>query len=113
MAIWCTNCRAQQNEARTALASLGRPDIVYISLDVDPNETEPDLAVYADTREYPWHFVVAPREVSRSLAEVFGDQVLSPPSTPKIVIAPDGSTKVSFGLKRADDLAAEFSALLP
>jgi hypothetical protein len=90
MAIWCTNCRTQQNEARDGAGRPGRDDIVYISLDVDPNETEPDLARYADERDYPWHFVVASREVARSLAEVFGDQVLSPPSTPKIVVARDG-----------------------
>ena len=113
MAIWCTSCRAQQNEARDALASLGRDDIVYISVDVDPNETEPDLARYADERGYPWHFTVASREVARSLAQTFGDQVLSPPSTPKIVVAPDGTADVSFGIKRAAELEAEFSALLP
>jgi hypothetical protein len=39
--------------------------------------------------------------------------VLSPPSTPKIVIAPDGSTEVSFGIKRADQLQAQLSTLLP
>ena len=113
MAIWCSNCRAQQNEARSALASLGRSDLVYISLDVDPNETEPDLARYADERDYPWHFVVASREVARSLAQTFGDQVLSPPSTPKIVISPDGQAEVSFGIKRAAELEADFAALLP
>jgi thiol-disulfide isomerase/thioredoxin len=113
MAIWCTSCRTQQNEARTALASLDRDDIVYISLDVDPNETEPDLARYADERDYPWHFVVASRDVARSIAQAFGDQVLSPPSTPKIVVARDGQAEVSFGIKRADQLEAEFAALLP
>jgi thiol-disulfide isomerase/thioredoxin len=113
MAIWCTSCRTQQNEARTALAGLARDDLVYISLDVDPNETEPDLARYADERDYPWHFAVASRDVARSLAQAFGDQVLSPPSTPKIVVARDGQAEVSFGIKRADQLEAEFAALLP
>jgi thiol-disulfide isomerase/thioredoxin len=113
MAIWCTSCRIQQNEARTALADLARDDIAYISLNVDPNETEPDLARYADERDYPWHFAVASRDVARSIAQAFGDQVLSPPSTPKIVVARDGQAEVSFGIKRADQLEAEFTALLP
>jgi hypothetical protein len=113
MAIWCTSCRIQQNEAREALANLGRDDIVYISLDVDPNETETDLARYADERDYPWHFTVASREVARSLAQTFGDQVLSPPSTPKIVIDRDGAAEVSFGVKRAAELEADFTARLP
>jgi len=113
MAIWCTNCRAQQNEAREALARLNSAEIVYISLDVDPNESEPDLARYADEREYPWHFVVASRDVARSLALSFGDQVLSPPSTPEIVVRPDGTAEVSFGLTRAAELEARLAALLP
>ena len=113
MAIWCTTCRAQQNEAREALANLDGHEIVYVSLDVDPNETEPDLARYADERGYPWHFIVASREVARSLAATFGDQVLSPPSTPKIVVNPDGSAEVSFGIKRAAELEADFAARLP
>jgi thiol-disulfide isomerase/thioredoxin len=113
MAIWCTTCRAQQNEAREALANLDGRGIVYVSLDVDPNETEPDLARYADERGYPWHFIVASREVARSLAATFGDQVLSPPSTPKIVVNPDGSAEVSFGIKRAAELEADFAARLP
>lgn len=113
MAIWCTSCLTQQNEAREALASLDRDDIVYISLDVDPNETEPDLARYADERGYPWHFMVASREVASSLAETFGDQVLSPPSTPKIVVNPDGAAEIIFGIKRAGELEADFAARLP
>ncbi len=112
MAIWCANCQIQQNEARDALASFDNDDIVYISLDVDPNETESDLARYAGERGYAWYFVVASREVARSLAETFGDQVLSPPSTPKIVIDPDGQAEVSFGIKLAAELEADFAARL-
>ena len=113
MAIWCSTCRAQQNDVRAALASMNGADIVYVSLDVDPNETGPDLARYADEHAYPWHFAVASRDLARALAEAFGDQVLSPPSTPKIVIAPDGQAEVSFGVKSAADLEAELVVLLP
>lgn len=113
MAIWCSSCRFQQNEARKALESLGREDLVFISLDVDPNESEPALARYADELGFSWQFVVATRELSRSLADTFGVQVLSPPSTPKIVVAPDGTAAVSFGIKDADQLEGEFRALLP
>lgn len=113
MAIWCSNCRAQQNEARTALANLASNDIVYISLDVDPFETEADLAQYADARGYPWHFAVASDDLARELAAVFGDLVLSPSATPKIVVAPDGTAEVSFGIKSAADLETELAALLP
>jgi hypothetical protein len=113
MAVWCSNCRAQQNEARTALANLGSSDIVYVSLDVDPFETEADLAQYADDRGYPWHFSIASDDLARELAAAFGPLALSPPATPKIVVAPDGTVKVSFGHKSAEKLEAELGALLP
>ncbi|MEP7378843.1 MAG: hypothetical protein ABI725_04700 [Chloroflexota bacterium] len=113
MAAWCSNCRAQQDEVRSALANINSANLVYVSLDVDPNETESDLARYADDRGYAWHFAVASRELARALAATFGDVVLSPPSTPKIVIKPDGTADVSYGIKSAADLEAELIALLP
>lgn len=113
MAIWCANCAIQQDEARAALEALATDEIVYVSLDVDPNETEADLARYADEREYPWRFVVASTEASRALATAFGDQVLSPPSTPKILIDPDGTAEVSFGIKPATELEEYLAARLP
>jgi hypothetical protein len=114
MAIWCTSCAAQQNELRSALETLDRPtEVVAVSLDVDPFEHAADLAGYADQRGYPWHFAIAGPDVSRLLAEAFGDSVLSPPSTPKIVVAPDGTAEIIFGFRSADELVAHFESLLP
>lgn len=92
MAIWCSNCERQQRAASEALSAIDSDDVVYISLDVDPGEATADLAAYADKHGFDWRFVVAGREMSRALAESFGDQVLAPPSTPKILVAPDGVT---------------------
>jgi hypothetical protein len=87
---------------------------VYVSLDVDPGEHAPDLAAYADERGFEWRFVVADRAVSRALAEAFGDQVLSPPSTPKILVAPDGRViGPHFGIQDASAIEAELRDLLP
>jgi hypothetical protein len=113
MAIWCTNCARQQQEASKALARLGSSDVVYISLDVDPAERAPDLARYADERGFDWRFVVAERALSRALAQAFGDQVLAPPSTPKILIAPDGQVSgPEFGIQDASTVEAELRDLL-
>ena len=90
MAIWCSNCERQQRAASEALASIDSADVVYISLDVDPGEAGSDLAAYADERGFDWRFVVAGRDMSRALAQAFGDQVLAPPSTPKIIVTPAG-----------------------
>ena len=110
MAIWCTNCRIQQGEAAAALDRLASPDIVYVSVDVDPNERAGDLAAYADGSGFDWAFVVATKEVARSLAATFGDQILSPPSTPLILVGPDGKVvDQHFGIRSADDLVELFS----
>jgi hypothetical protein len=105
MAIWCSNCRIQQLEAAAALDAMADPDIVYISIDVDPNERVGDLAEYADRWGFTWRFVVAAPDVARSLADEFGPQVLSPPSTPLILVGPDGVVvHQSFGIHGAGDL---------
>ena len=114
MAIWCSNCRIQQGEAAVALGRLDDPAIVYVSVDVDPNERAGDLAAYADGSGFDWAFVVATKEVARSLAATFGDQILSPPSTPLILVGPDGEVvDQHFGIRSADDLVELFSQHLP
>jgi hypothetical protein len=108
MAVWCASCERQQREASKALEALDRPDIVYVSLGVDPTEREEDLAAYADRSGFDWRFAVASRPLARSLAETFGDQVLSPPSTPGILVTPAGEVfGPTFGIRSADELQAE------
>lgn len=114
MAIWCSTCRIQQGEAQLALAEVDSPDVVYISLDVDPNERPEDLADYAGEEGFEWRFAVAPPEMSRSLAANFGEQVLSPPATPLVILGPDGRLiEKHIGIKSAGDLAALIKEHLP
>lgn len=114
MAIWCLNCRFQQLEAKTALEEVDSPDVVYLSLDIDPNERAEDLAEYARREGFDWRFAVASPDIARSLAATFGDQVLSPPATPLIVLGTDGQVvEQHIGIKGARDLAALFEEHLP
>jgi cytochrome oxidase Cu insertion factor (SCO1/SenC/PrrC family) len=114
MAAWCSNCLRQQKEARKALERLGSDDVVYISLGVDPGEKAGELARYADDEGFGWTFAVATKDVLRELAKEFGDQVLSPPSTPFILVGPDGVViEQHFGARGADDLAAVLADNLP
>lgn len=114
MAIWCTNCRFQQRAAQVALDELGSSDVVYISVDVDPNERAEDLAAYAQREGFDWPFVVAGPDLSRSLAASFGDQILSPPATPLVVLNPDGEVVAQhIGITSADRLVALFEEHLP
>lgn len=114
MAIWCSNCRIQQREVAAALAATPSDGVVYVGVDVDPNEQPDALAAYSAKEGFDWTFVVASREVARSLAAAFGDQVLSPPSTPLILVGPDGAViDVHFGIRSASELTALFAQHLP
>lgn len=103
MAAWCSKCKAQQEIAKGSVAAL--PDVVYVSLGVDPGESDATLAKYADRSGFPWTYAVATRDVARALADAFGPNVLNPPATPIIVIGTDGKvTLTPFGEKSAEQL---------
>jgi thiol-disulfide isomerase/thioredoxin len=107
MAIWCTNCRAQQRDVKTALGELPADSVSYIVLDVDPNEDGPSLAAYRDQQGFEGRYAIAGTAVARALAAEFGDQVLNPPSTPIVFIGTDGRvTLTEFGHKSPDEIVA-------
>ena len=90
MAIWCSNCKAQQDNVKSAYPEIEAAGVTYISLGIDPGEDPDALARYADRRGYDWRFVQSPVELSRGLTDLFGPQILSAPSTPLIVLDADG-----------------------
>lgn len=105
MAIWCTNCKVQQDNVKQAYPQIADDGVRYISLGVDPNENAGSLAKYADRREYPWTFAQSPVEFSRALSDIFGPQILSVPSTPLIVLDETGEVVVQeFGFHGPDRL---------
>ena len=107
MAIWCTNCRAQQRDVQAALERLPADKVVYVVMDVDPNEDGASLAEYRVDNGFEGRYVVAGAEVARALAADFGDQFLNPPSTPMLVVGSDGMvTPTDFGHKSADEIVA-------
>jgi hypothetical protein len=107
MAIWCSNCRRQQGDVKTALQSLPPDAVTYIVLDVDPSEDGASLAAYREQNGFAGRYAVAGTTVARSLAAEFGDQVLNPPSTPIVVVGTDGQvTLTEFGHKSPDELVA-------
>lgn len=91
MAIWCSNCRAQQHNVVDAHALA---DFHSISLDVDPNEYPNDLADYADREGFDWLFATANAELVSQLRERFGTAVAVPPSMPKVLFRTDGSIEL-------------------
>jgi cytochrome oxidase Cu insertion factor (SCO1/SenC/PrrC family) len=90
MAIWCTNCKVQQDNVKEVYDGVLEAGVRYISLGVDPNENPDSLAKYAERREYPWTFATSSVEFARALSDQFGPQILSPPSTPLILLDAEG-----------------------
>jgi cytochrome oxidase Cu insertion factor (SCO1/SenC/PrrC family) len=107
MAVWCTNCKTQQDHVKRAYRDIAAAGVRYVSLGVDPNEDVQALADYAARRGYEWTFARSPKELSRALSDLFGSQILSPPSTPLIVLDASGEVVIQeFGLHDPDALMA-------
>ncbi len=107
MAIWCSNCLAQQVDVQSALATLSSDRVVYVVLDVDPNEDAASLAAYRERHAFQGRYAIAGTDVARALAAEFGDQFLNPPSTPMLVIGTDGTvTRTEFGHKSTEEIVA-------
>lgn len=95
MAVWCSNCRAQQHEVKAAHETAS---FLSVSLDIDLSETPEDLAAYADREGFDWRFAMADEDLYRLLQERFGPHATNPPLTPLIVIEPDGVVRpLEFG----------------
>jgi cytochrome oxidase Cu insertion factor (SCO1/SenC/PrrC family) len=106
MAVWCSNCRRQQEQILSLHELLGeRDDFVSLSLDIDPNEDAAYLTAYVQSVPFDWLYAIAPAEVSREIAQIYGDQFLNPPSTPILVVDRHGAAHpLPFGIKSAEDL---------
>jgi thiol-disulfide isomerase/thioredoxin len=114
MAMWCPNCKTQQNEVKALHELLGHtPDLVSIALDVDINESADSLKQYAVANGFDWRYVVASSEVAREIGNLYGAQFLNPPSTPIFLVDRVGNVQLlPFGIKSASELQTFVQALL-
>jgi thiol-disulfide isomerase/thioredoxin len=97
MAIWCSNCRAQQDRFTEAFRRLPAGSAEYVVLTVDPSETAKELARYKADRGFTGRYAVAGRSVSKALEAEFGANVLNPPSVPLITITTSGEVSFATG----------------
>ena len=106
LAIWCSNCKKQQNQVKALHEVLAaNEDLVSIGLDIDPNENAGDLKAYTASNGFDWIYAVAPVEVAREISNLYGDQFLNPPSTPMLVVDRNGQVHLlPFGIKSAQEL---------
>jgi len=111
MAVWCSNCRAQQHEVKRAHE--GGAGFTSVSLDVDLSESPEDLAAYADREGFDWRFAMADADLYRLLQDRFGIGATNPPLTPLIVVEADGTVRAlefGVGTRGTDELVAEIEA---
>jgi hypothetical protein len=114
IAVWCSNCLRQQREVQTLHQALGeRDDFVSLALDIDTRETAEILQAHAAGNGFDWLYAVAPPEVAREIGQLYGDQFLSPPSTPMLIIDRHGEVHpLPFGVKSAEDLQTALEPFL-
>lgn len=106
MAVWCSNCKKQQGQVKALHEMLGeRDDFVSLGVDIDPNEDGASLKSFTESNGFNWTYVVAPADVSREIASLYGSQFLNPPSTPMLIIDRKGvAHPLPFGIKSAEEL---------
>ncbi len=106
LAMWCSNCKRQQGQVVALHGLLGqRDDFISLGLAIDPNENSAGLKTYVEFNGFDWLYAVAPADVSREIASLYGAQFLNPPSTPMLVIDRKGvAHPLPFGIKSAEDL---------
>ena len=90
MAAWCGTCFYQQTQAAQMMAQLKSDLVVYISLDIDPNEQEATLVEYANTNNFGWTFTKANKPLMEGLISQFGRNISNPDSMPIFFISPSG-----------------------
>ena len=85
-----------QRSLRSAKPELGTEDYEYISIVVDVNVSDADVAAYADSQGFDWTFTVASTEFLNAFISQYGRSVITPPSMVHFVIRPDGSQSQFF-----------------
>ena len=110
MATWCSNCRQQLGNVRSAREQLGE-NVIFVALSVETNISSADLAAYADTNSFEWHFAVMTPELLGELVNAFGRTISNPPSTPHFIIRPDGTVSaLTTGIESASEIVARIQA---
>ena len=79
--------------------------IVFVGVDIDPNEDMDKLKEFTTANKFNWFYSVAPAELSSEIAALYGNQFLNPPSAPMLIIDSESEVHpLPFGIKSAAQL---------
>jgi cytochrome oxidase Cu insertion factor (SCO1/SenC/PrrC family) len=106
MAMWCSNCLAQQKEIIKLHEMLGeRDDFVSVGINIDPEEDIVMVAAYVEAYGFDWLYGIAPLDVYVDIGATLGAQFQNPPSVPIVLIDKNGNVHaLPFGIKSAEAL---------
>ncbi len=91
-ATWCSNCRKQLADTNAAAAAAG-DKAVFLALSVETDLKAADLIEYRDQTGFTaMRYAVLTPEVLAAVVASLGNSAANPPSTPHLVISPDGAT---------------------
>lgn len=108
-AVWCPTCLKQQKELQKLKIAKG-DEIIHISLDTDPNEDEDKIKEHLGRHGFDWFFAITPKNVTKSLIDDFGINIVNAPGSPIILICPDQSTTfLKRGVKTSEELQEEIN----
>ena len=111
MATWCGECRHQLGNVAEAEKSLDRDRFVFIAISVETDLSPADLASYAKDAGFDWVFSVGSPAMLKALVDEFGRGAIVPPSTPHVIVAPDGSFgDLHTGYSQPDELVRLMTA---
>lgn len=85
-----------QRSLRSAIPELGTENYEYISIVVDTNVTDIEVANYANTQGFDWTFTVASPEFLNAFVNQFGRSVITIGNMGHFVLRPDGSQSQIF-----------------
>jgi len=101
-ARWCSKCLSQQQNTKSLYESRS-DEVAFVDLTIDENDNPDDIVNHAEDHGFDWRFGVASNEVTSSLVDDFGQDVTVAPSSPVIVVCPDGAAyKLGKGISGED-----------
>lgn len=103
-AVWCGNCKQQQQEIKKLHAET-REEVIIISLNADPNEEEEAVRKHIEENEFDWYYAISPKQMTDDLMDKFGFIILNAPASPIVLICEDQSySLLPSGVKRVAEL---------
>ncbi len=108
-AVWCPTCTKQQNIIKDLHEIVG-DTVTSISLDTDPNEDTAIVQNHINQHGFDWYYAISPPELTQSLIDQFGINVVNAPRAPIVLICPDHSARLlKNGLKSVEELQQEIA----